>query len=85
MKTSFILRSLVLTALIGLSSCSNDDNGNASPEIPSGNFVVTIENTFETKQYFVNGTIGFIAPGNTESYTFNAGKGHYLNFATLVE
>lgn len=83
MKTSFILRSLVLTALIGLSSCSNDDNGNASLEIPSGNFVVTIENTFETKQYFVNGTTGFIAPGNTESYTFNAGKGHYLNFATM--
>ncbi|RIV34258.1 hypothetical protein D2V08_09530 [Flagellimonas lutimaris] len=80
MKTNLILRLLALTTLFSLTSCSDDDD---STEITTGNFVVTIENTFEGKEYFANGTTGFIAPGNSESFSFNAGKGHYLSFATM--
>ncbi|WP_420602708.1 spondin domain-containing protein [Flagellimonas sp.] len=47
------------------------------------NFTVTIENVFQPRAYFANGTTGLIMPGNSESITFNAGVGHYLNFATM--
>ncbi|MER3316706.1 MAG: spondin domain-containing protein [Allomuricauda sp.] len=80
MKTNLILRFLALTTLFSLTSCSDDDD---STGITTGNFVVTIENTFEGKEYFANGATGFIAPGNSESFSFNAGKGHYLSFATM--
>ncbi|SNZ00927.1 spondin domain-containing protein [Flagellimonas pacifica] len=46
-------------------------------------FKVTIENVFEHKDYFANGTTGLIKPGESESITFNAGVGHYLSFATM--
>ncbi|WP_136466148.1 spondin domain-containing protein [Flagellimonas onchidii] len=47
------------------------------------NFTVTIENVFQHKDYFANGTTGLILPGQSESVTFNAGTGHYLSFATM--
>jgi len=50
---------------------------------PSANFTVTIENVFEHKDYFANGTTGLILPGEYEEITFNAGVGHYLSFATM--
>ncbi len=64
-------------------SCSNDDDAVVNVPAPTGNFTVTIENVFETKAYFNNGTTGFIEPGMSESFSFDAGKGHYLSFATM--
>ena len=46
-------------------------------------FKVTIENVFEGKDFFKSGTTGLLKPGESESITFNAGKGHYLSFATM--
>lgn len=50
----------------------------------SANFTVTIENVVEPKDYFASGETGFIMPGASESYTFNAGTGHYLSLATML-
>ncbi|WP_190811213.1 spondin domain-containing protein [Flagellimonas sp. S3867] len=51
--------------------------------LQSTSFKVTIENVFQPRSYFANGTTGLIQPGNSESITFNAGVGHYLSFATM--
>ncbi len=81
MKVNLVLRGLALLTVLSLISCSDDDDGSQGPL--TGNFVVTIENVFEGREYFKNGTTGFIMPGNSESFSFNAGKGHYLSFATM--
>ena len=60
-------------------SCKKDKN---DPK-PTANFTVTIENAFASKMYFANGTTGLIMPGSMASYTFHAGKGHRLSFATM--
>ena len=75
-----VLGYVALISLIALSSCNDDDD---NPVVASSTFTVTIENVFEGKDYFSNGTTGFIAPGASESFSFNAGKGHYLSFATM--
>ena len=46
-------------------------------------FKVTIENVFESKDYFASGNTEAIGPGGMYSFTFNAGKGHYLSLATM--
>jgi len=72
---------LLITAVLGaltIASCDKDD----LPR-PTKTFKVTIENVFETKDYFDSGTTGFLEPGMSESITFHAGKGHYLSFATM--
>ncbi|WP_141402366.1 spondin domain-containing protein [Sediminicola luteus] len=47
-------------------------------------FTVTVENVFQHKDYFANGTIdGLIMPGQHRTISFNAGRGHYLSFATM--
>ena len=36
------------------------------------------------KKYLATGTVGgLIMPDNEMSFSFNAGKGHYLSFATM--
>ncbi|RPG36800.1 MAG: hypothetical protein CBB72_003570 [Muricauda sp. TMED12] len=82
MKANLMLRFLALSTVFGLVSCSDDDD--SSQGSLSGNFVVTIENVFESKEYFDNGTTGFIMPGDSESFSFDAGEGHYLSFATML-
>ncbi|MEX0316284.1 MAG: spondin domain-containing protein [Allomuricauda sp.] len=52
-------------------------------ELKTAKFKVTIENVFQPRSYFANGTTGLIQPGDSESITFNAGVGHYLSFATM--
>jgi len=75
-KTSLI----VLTVLaISLGSCRKK----RMPAPESGKFKVTIENVFEAKSFFNSGTIGGIPPGMSKSFSFNAGKGHRLSFATM--
>lgn len=69
----FISMAIMLT----FSSCKKD------PVTISKMFTVTIENTIEAKPYFNSGTTGLITPGMSESFSFNAGKGHYFQFATM--
>ncbi|WP_282053427.1 spondin domain-containing protein [Maribacter luteus] len=81
MKMNFkkVLGSIFLFSIL-LTSCNEDDD--VQP-ISSKTFRVTIENVFEAKDYFANGSTGFIQPGLSESFSFNAGIGHYLSFATM--
>lgn len=51
--------------------------------LESTRFTVTIENVGTPRMYFDSGTIGFIMPGQSASYTFHAGSGHYLSLATM--
>ncbi|WP_421810885.1 spondin domain-containing protein [Flagellimonas sp.] len=51
---------------------------------PSASFTVTIENVIAPKAYFSTGATAGIPPGESVEYTFNAGIGHYLNFATML-
>ncbi len=69
---------LALLALISLSSCGDDETTEKSQ------FKVTITNAFEGKENFQSGTLGLIMPGEEASVSFHAGKGHYLQFATMV-
>lgn len=78
----FMFRMFILGLLMmGLSCSSDDDHDDVTT--PIGSFTVTIENVFESKEYFKNGATGFIQPGMSESFSFNAGQGHFLSFATM--
>jgi len=79
MNSRFYLVGILLCSLFILSGCNDDDD----VTIITRSFTVTIENVFEGKDYFNNGTTGLIEPGMSESFSFNAGKGHYLSFATM--
>jgi hypothetical protein len=70
----------VALILITFASCDNDNN-----DLITKNFTVTIENVFETKDYFNSGTTSQtgVGPGNSTSFSFNAGKGHYLQFGAM--
>jgi hypothetical protein len=72
---------LIATALGALTFASCHKKGGLPTPLKS--FKVTIENVFEAKDYFHSGTTGLILPGSSESFTFHAGKGHYLSFATM--
>ncbi len=78
------LKNVVL--LIGIlaftaTSCKKEDN--TPTPTKTANFTVTIENVMESKAYMANGTSGLLMPGESESFTFNAGIGSYLSFATM--
>ena len=72
----------LIVTVIGLLTFASCHKGVDRPG-PTGSFKVTIENVFEGKDYFVSGTTGGLGPGQSASVTFNAGKGHYLSFATM--
>lgn len=71
---------LFAAALLIFSSCEKDDDGMKM----ENTFTLTIENVFETYAYFNAGTTEGIPPGGSYSFSFNAGKGHYLSFATML-
>ncbi|MCP3928247.1 MAG: hypothetical protein GY705_04010 [Bacteroidetes bacterium] len=71
------LFSLVALCLF-IFSCDKDDY-----PTPTKQFRVTIENVFEGKDYFQSGAFGAIPPGESLSFSFRGGKGHYLQFATM--
>ncbi|WP_321308028.1 spondin domain-containing protein [Marinifilum fragile] len=71
-----------VASLFVLSACDND-NDTFLPPVASGNFTVTIENVQTGKAFFKSGTTDAAGPGGSYSYTFNAGKGAYLSFATM--
>lgn len=77
-KKSFILFVGAICAVF-LSSCNEDEDMTPVTQ----NFKVTIENVFEPKDYFDSGTTDAVGPGGSYSFSFHAGKGHYLSFATM--
>lgn len=77
----------VLLSAVVLSSCSNDE-----VVTPSAEFTVTIENVGSIKSNLESGVfntpVGDVDPGpatagKSYEFSFNAGKGHYLSFATM--
>jgi hypothetical protein len=80
-NTMQIKNLLLIAILIGALTFASCDKGDQMK--PSKSFKVTITNVFEGKDYFASGTTEFLAPGQSESVTFHAGKGHYLSFATM--
>lgn len=72
----------LLATVLLFASCSDDDNDSGFINNES-NFTVLIENVFQPKGNFNSGSTGFISPGESETITFNAGKGHYLQLATM--
>jgi hypothetical protein len=76
-----ILSKLLLLTLtvVGFMACDEE-----MPELETRTFRVTIENIQEGKDYLASGEIaGLTMPGEMRTFTFNAGKGSYLNFATM--
>ena len=61
-------------------SCNNDDD---TDNKVSATFKVTVTNVFTPKMYQVSGALGLIKPGESEEFTFHAGKGSYLSFANM--
>jgi len=76
MKNIVLMSALIVSLL--LTSCHKKDR----VIIPT-TFKVIIENIFTPKSYQVSGTFDAIPPGTSQSFSFNAGKGSYLSFATM--
>jgi hypothetical protein len=75
-KTSYLIMMVFFTLLT--LSCKEDEKMN-----PTASFMVTIQNVSEGKDYFNAGASDAIPPGGSYSFSFQAGKGHYLSFATM--
>lgn len=69
---------LFALALLFSTYACKDDN-----PVPSGTFKVTIENILPSNAFLASGTTDAIPPGGSLDISFNAGKGHYLSFATM--
>lgn len=82
MNFKFLFRGLVLFTLMTNLSCNSDDD-HVDIGATTNSFTVTIKNVFQEKEYFKNGTTGLIQPGMSESFSFEAGRGHYLSLATM--
>lgn len=87
MKKKFyyaLMAACVLTAPV-LTSCSDDDDD----DMPPGNAVITFENIGAQKDFVQSGTFNTtgqsspVMPGQSVTFTFNAGKGQALMFATM--
>lgn len=71
---------LILAAIgLGMISCDDDD----PIPVPLTEFTLTIENIQTGKAYLESGTTGFLAPGESETISFNAGIGSFLSLATM--
>lgn len=69
---------LICLAVFTLSACDDD-----SVELETGTFELRIENIQTSKPILASGETGFLMPGESETFTFHAGQGHYLSFATM--
>ncbi|MDO6437794.1 spondin domain-containing protein [Cyclobacterium sp. 1_MG-2023] len=74
--------SAIFASILMLNGCDTKDD--EMPETMNSTFTVTIENIFEAKEYFNTGQTGLITPGNTESFSFDAGVGQSVSFATML-
>ena len=73
---------MLFSIAIFATSCDNDDDNNTIP-IANATFKVTIENVFTPKLFQEHGTLGLLMPMDSESFSFNAGKGSFLSFSTM--
>ena len=90
MKKYLLAVTMFLLATTALVSCSNDDEKNMPESMSS---VISFENILEVKDFVESGTfmgIGntdvnapVILPGQSINFTFHAGKGQALMFATM--
>lgn len=78
MKKQF---SILLIAIAFIFVSCNDDD--IKDKKVSATFKVTVKNVFTPKMYQSSGTLGLIKPGESEEFTFHAGKGSYLSFANM--
>jgi hypothetical protein len=78
---------LMMSSILFVQCDKNDDE-----MVVSGNFMVSIENVMEESSFFASGVFntpegasepGGAGPGHTYVFTFNAGKGSRLSFATM--
>ena len=78
---------LIISSILFVQCDKNDEE-----PIVSGKFMVSIENVMEESSFFASGVFntpegatepGGAGPGNAYVFTFNAGKGSRLSFATM--
>ncbi len=69
-----------LASMVWFASCKPEET---TPMPTDKSFTVTVRNKTEAKDYFVSGTTGLIMPGESYSFSFHAGKDHYLQFGTM--
>ncbi|GAA4823771.1 spondin domain-containing protein [Algivirga pacifica] len=62
-------------------ACDDDDDDNGGNGMAT--FTVTIENVNPAYDYFSTDSLDAVAPGESLSFSFNAGQGHYLSFANM--
>ncbi len=87
MKYTKLVLSLMMTSILFTGCDKKDDE-----MIDSGKFMVSIENVMEDSSFFASGVFntpdgasepGGAGPGHAYEFTFNAGKGSSLSFATM--
>ena len=78
MKKQF---SILLIAIAFIFVSCNDDDDDIQKV--SATFKVTVKNVFTPKMYQASGALGLIKPGESQEFSFNAGKGSYLSFANM--
>lgn len=66
--------------LLAFASCKDDE---VTPQKAMATFTVNVENVLAPASYLASGTTNFLAPGESQTITFNAGKGQFLSFATM--
>ena len=75
---------LVLLAFaLFFAACDNDDE-QPEPQRQSATFQVTIENTLPSFPFLASAGTGLLMPGESSTFSFHAGKGTYLSFATML-
>ncbi len=85
MKNQHLLSLLFfLSFTVLFTACNNDDDDNQPTPATTGTFTVTIENVVTPQSYLQSGTIEAVPPGQSISVDFQAGKGHFLSFATML-
>ena len=75
---------LSLIVLVMFSACGEDEEPIPTTDEKT-TFTITVENVFPAFDYTASGTVpsGLLMPGQEESFSFEAGKGSYLSFATM--
>ncbi|MDR2954518.1 MAG: spondin domain-containing protein [Prevotella sp.] len=89
MKKKFLKFAVVAAILFSatwITSCSDDDDDDDGDDSTG---IISFENVLETKDFVQSGTFNMsgseaaILPGQSVSFTFNAGRGQRLAFATM--
>ncbi|MCT4646667.1 MAG: spondin domain-containing protein, partial [Carboxylicivirga sp.] len=82
---------IVLAGIVAMAftACNNDDD---EPMVQGQDFKVTIENVSEAKEFLQSGVFntpvganepGGAGPGHSYEFSFYAGPGHKVSFATM--